>query len=95
MKKSELLYKAVTEHFILKKSERCSRYKQYYLCLAVAVAHPSTHESHDVRDTIETDVRASGNVSIFGFRGEGSRDQMQVAMYGLFLAEWFKDTEEC
>lgn len=94
MKKSEILYKAVTEHLIIRKSERCSRNRQYYLCLAVAVAHPTTHESHDVRDTIEADVRASGSVSIFGFRNEGmKRDQMQIALYGLFLAEWFKDTE--
>lgn len=94
MKKSEILYKAVTEHLIIRKSERCSRNRQYYLCLAVAVAHPTTHESHDVRDTIEIDVRANGDTCGFGFREwDMKRDQMQVAMYGLFLTEWFKDTE--
>ena len=94
MNKSEILYKAVTEHLIVRESERCSRSRQYYLCLAVVVAHPTTHESHDVRDTIEADVRASGSVSIFGFRNEGmKRDQMQVAMYGLFLSEYFKDID--
>ena len=94
MNKSEILYKAVTEHLILKKAERCSRSRQYYLCLAVVVAHPTTHESHDVRDTIEVDVRTTGGIDIFGFRNEGNkRDQMQVAMYGLFLSEYFKDIE--
>ena len=88
MKKSEILYKAVTEHLRMTEKDTLSYKEQYYLCLAVREVSENTW----IRDTIAEDVIRNKNHAIF-LNSAGRRDQMQIAMYGLFLSEWFKDTE--
>ena len=94
MNKSQILYKAATEHLIIDNIfER--PIKQWYLCLAVQVASPFDEQNQEIRNTIEEDVIANGYISGFGYgnRLGDNRNQMQVAMYGLFLSEYFKDIE--
>lgn len=93
MKKSQILYKAVTERFILLDNEYVSPLeKQRYLCLAVYITDRNTTNMWNIRETIAEDVVRNKNHSLFS-NSLGKRNQMQVAMYGLFLSEYFKDIE--
>jgi hypothetical protein len=90
MNKSEIIFKAVNENFHVDNASPFST--STYLCNAIIRTKKNYIIVNPILKAIAEDILIHNpNCTGIFMDKKGGRDQMQVATYGLFLSEYFKD----
>lgn len=88
------LQDAVLYHFRVSEREQKHEYKYSFLCNAVSESSESSMKSYQIKKLILEDVEiANGTTGLSQFPRDPRRiaeAQLQVAMYGLLLAEYIR-----
>jgi hypothetical protein len=92
MNKSDIIFKAVNEYLYLGKlSDKRSYWPSTYLCHAIE--DTKEPKSKAIFKAIDEDLEYNRAGALAFTDKDGKRDQMQIATYGLFLSEYFKNTK--